>query len=94
MKETANNKCVCLIETQGKKECRALNWEWFYKYLDSGKCGNDGCPFYKRRKEIEASAAELSQSNSLSDGFRNLLRHSFNPSMADYCQDEESEDEE
>lgn len=51
MKETDNNKCVCLIETQGKKECRALNWEWFFKYLDSGKCGNDGCPFYKRRKK-------------------------------------------
>lgn len=48
----------------------------------------------ERITEIEASAAELSQSNSLSDGFRNLLRHSFNPSMADYYQEEESEDEE
>ena len=47
----------------------------------------------ERITEIEASAAELSQSNSLSDGFRNLLRHSFNPTMADcYC-DEEDENE-
>lgn len=49
----------------------------------------------ERITEIEASAAELSQSNSLADGFRNLLRHSFNPSMADYYhEDEEGEDEE
>jgi len=47
----------------------------------------------ERITEIEASAAELGQSNSLSDGLRNLLRHTFNPTMADcYCEDE-SEDE-
>ncbi len=48
----------------------------------------------ERITEIEASAAELGQSNSLSDGFRNLLRHSLNPTMADYYHEEESEDEE
>ena len=47
----------------------------------------------ERITEIEASAAELSQSNSLSDGFRNLLRHSFNPTMADcYCDEEDEND--
>ena len=48
----------------------------------------------ERITEIEASAAELSQSNSLADGFRNLLRHSFNPTMADCYHEEESEEEE
>ena len=48
----------------------------------------------ERITEIEASAAELSQSNSLADGFRNLLRHSFNPTMADYrCEDESEADD-
>lgn len=47
----------------------------------------------ERITEIEASAAELSQSNSLADGFRNLLRHSFNPTMADYYHEEENEEE-
>lgn len=47
----------------------------------------------ERITEIEASAAELSQSNSLADGFRNLLRHSFNPTMADCHCNDESEDE-
>lgn len=48
----------------------------------------------ERTTEIEASAAELGQSNSISDGFRNLLRHSFNPSMVDdYTDESEDEDE-
>lgn len=47
----------------------------------------------ERITEIEATAEELRQSNSLADGFKNLLRHSFNPTMADFCCEDEDEEE-
>ena len=47
----------------------------------------------ERITDIEATAEELRQSNSLADGFKNLLRHSFNPTMADfYCEDEDEKE--
>lgn len=43
--------------------------------------------------EIECTANELRQSNSLSDGLYNLFRGYFN-NMTSNCEDETSEDEE
>lgn len=42
--------------------------------------------------EIECTAEELKQSNSVADGFRNMLRRAFNPSCAEEYPFEETED--
>ncbi len=42
--------------------------------------------------EIECSAEELKQSNSIADGFRNMLRKAFNPSYTEEYAFEETED--
>ena len=43
--------------------------------------------------EIECTAEELKQSNSVADGFRNLLRRTFNPSYTGEYSFEETEDD-
>lgn len=42
--------------------------------------------------EIECTAEELKQSNSVADGFRNMLRNAFNPSYTEKYDFEETED--
>lgn len=42
--------------------------------------------------EIEASAEELRQSNSLADGLTRLLRNAFNPYPCDIPETEDSDD--
>lgn len=42
--------------------------------------------------EIECSAEELRQSNSLSDGFLNILRNCFNGAVPDVTDEEIEED--
>lgn len=44
--------------------------------------------------EIECSAEELRQSNTLSDGFYNVLRKAFNGPCADGCVEDEVEEDE
>lgn len=47
--------------------------------------------------EIECTAEELKQSNSVADGFRNILRNAFNPSYTvefDFEEDEDGGDSE
>ena len=43
--------------------------------------------------EIEATAEELRQSNSLADGLHNLLRNALNPYVFHIDDDEEADDE-
>lgn len=43
--------------------------------------------------EIEASAEELRQSNSISDGLTRMIRNAFNPIGFVAAEDEEADDE-
>jgi len=43
--------CVCFKETGKLAECVALSPRWYRRMVKENKCGNDGCPFWKPRKE-------------------------------------------
>ena len=47
-----------------------------------------------RITEIEASAEELRQSNSLADGLTRMMRNAFNPYYSSYVESEEDGEEE
>lgn len=34
-------------------ECQALTHEAFKQYVLKGKCGTDGCPFYKQKRKVK-----------------------------------------
>ena len=42
--------CKLSIDTDERTECRALTKSEYIKMVRAGKCGNEGCPFYKPRK--------------------------------------------
>lgn len=39
-------KCDCFAMKE-TGSCRVLVPKYYVEYLKDGKCGNDGCPFYK-----------------------------------------------
>ncbi len=43
--------CVCSVDTDKRTECMALDPKWYYKMIREKKCGNEGCPFWKPKKE-------------------------------------------
>ena len=47
--------CVCSIDTNKRTECMALEWKWYIKMVREKKCGNNGCPFWKEKKENDSS---------------------------------------
>ena len=47
-----------------------------------------------RITEIEASAEELRQSNSLADGLTRMMRNAFNPYYSNYVESDEDGEEE
>lgn len=42
-----------------RTECVALTWSEYLKMVRAGKCGNEGCPFYKPRKGATKSLINL-----------------------------------
>lgn len=42
--------CKLSTDTDKRTECKALTMRAYVEMIRTGKCGNDGCPFYKRRE--------------------------------------------
>lgn len=42
--------CKLSTDTDKRTECKALTMSAYVEMIRTGKCGNEGCPFYKPRK--------------------------------------------
>ena len=51
-----DSDCILLYRNEQNAklgECQALIYTAFKSYVRKGKCGTDGCPFYKQKRKVK-----------------------------------------